>query len=197
MAVGAAGLFARLAGGEGGATGAGAGGGFRFVFLSGYGAVVSGKRNAWEWVRGGDALEMAIKGRAERELFRLSSGIGIGIADSPGDIPHPTPTPKFELYTFRPGDPPQSGAPQPGPGNGGGGGGGGVKEKLKNWMQPTCPNEVLAAAMIGVAIKGFGEEGVSVFFENREILVVGREWMGKLAVGGVGGGGGGGVAVKV
>lgn len=111
---------------------------------------------------------MYAKGRTESDLFVLSQK-------------HPVQG-QFELYTFRPGDPPEN---KEAGANGqvvpvkNRSGGGGVKEKLKNWMQPICPNDVLAAAMLGVSITGFGEEGVSVFFENREILTVGRDWLAK------------------
>lgn len=147
------------------------------MYLSGWGADVTGGGKIWgKGLRGGDGIEMAVKGNAEKDLFCLSRGAGGGIEGA---------TAGFDLYTFRPGDPPQDGqiASKQAAHHAG------MKGKLKSWMQPTCPNEVLAAAMVGVAMKGFGEQGVSVFFENREILVVGREWVGKLAAVGLGPGG--------
>jgi len=145
----------------------------RFVYLSGWGANVTGGHSWVKGWRGGDFLEMAVKGRVEKDLFRLSRGIESGIED----VVAP-----FDLYTFRPGDPPHD-AQGKGLVHGAGAvaASGGLKAKLKILMQPTCPNEVLAAAMLGVALKGFGEEGISVFFENKEILAVGKEWIGKLA----------------
>ncbi|RPB29071.1 hypothetical protein L211DRAFT_845096 [Terfezia boudieri ATCC MYA-4762] len=143
----------------------------KFVYLSGWGADVTGGRKIWgKGLMGGDGIEMAVKSHAEKDLFCLSRSAERGIEGA---------TAGFDLYTFRPGDPPQDGhiASKQAAHCAG------MKGKLKSWIQPTCPNEVLAAAMVGVAMKGFGEQGVSVFFENREILVVGREWVGKLAAG--------------
>lgn len=138
------------------------------MYLSGWGADVTGGGKVWgKGLRGGDAIEMAVKGRAEKDLFCLSRGAEGGVDGA---------TVGFDLYTFRPGDDGNITSKQAAHH-------GRVKEKLKSWMQPTCPREILAAAMVGVSMKGFGEQGVSVFFENREILVVGREWVGKLAAG--------------
>ncbi|KAI5789765.1 hypothetical protein DFH27DRAFT_527828 [Peziza echinospora] len=82
-----------------------------------------------------------------------------------------------------------------------------VRERVRGFVMGNskrrCPASVLGAALVGVAVEGFGERGVSVFFENREILEVGREMLGGMGMGmgvetkggwgrGRGGGGGGG-----
>ncbi|KAF8455777.1 hypothetical protein BDZ91DRAFT_626506, partial [Kalaharituber pfeilii] len=60
---------------------------FRFVYLSGWGADIT--ESKW---RPFDKDTMYVKGRVESDLFALTRK-------------HPQPE-KFELYTFRPGDPP-------------------------------------------------------------------------------------------
>lgn len=118
---------------------------FRFCYLSCWGADPTESK-----FRPIDKLHAYLKGKTEMALFGI---VGALVARG------------WELYTFRPGTVLDK-AGEIGK-NGFGG--------IKGMVVPTIDIRLLEVAVMDVAIHGYGEDGVSIFFENKEILMKAEE----------------------
>lgn len=121
---------------------------FRLCYLSCWGADLTESK-----FRPIDKLHAYMKGKTEKALFGVIAAGALSYSIG------------WELYTFRPG----SVLNKDGMINRNG------FKGIKGMVVPTIEISLLEAAVVDVAMHGYGEDGMSIFFENREIISQGIE----------------------